>query len=330
MNEAHVRCNPTVRYRLQGTDLTHLTYLIYLTLVAAAGFLVLSVHLCFCQTATVTVIPEADAFVRAADPFANYGGAGAIAVSGPMAVNATNQQNGAFDSLIRFPMSNVVALVDSTLATHDWVVLRATLKLTEMGAPPSPIFNRGIGAFEIRWLASDSWIEGTGIPIAPTTNGVAWNDLPSLLNPAIDTSLGQFTNSGTDTRLSFALFLKDPFLSDIRAGGRQNLYLTAISSQIGFTADSRSFVLSNDFPALEIVAAANPHPHIDSIQNLAINTLLSFNTVSNWTYVVQFTDKLAGVWSNLVTLPAEPTNNHVILPAARTASQGFYRLSASQ
>jgi hypothetical protein len=327
MNQAHIRCNPTLRYRLQGTNLTRLTYL---TVFTTASFLVLSLHLCFSQTAAVTVIPEADAFVRSADPFANYGGAGAIAVSGPMAINATNQQNGAFDSLIRFPMSNVVASLDSTLATHDWVVLRATLKLTEMGAPPSPIFNRGIGAFEIRWLASDSWIEGTGIPSAPTTNGVAWNDLPSLLNPTIDTSLGQFTNSGTDTRLSFVLSLKDLFLSDVRSAGRLTLYFTAISPQIGFTADSRSFILSNDFPVLEIVATPNPHPRIDSIQNLAINTLLSFYTVSNWAYVVQFTDKLSDTWSNLVTLPAQPTNNHVVLPAAKTASQAFYRLSASQ
>jgi hypothetical protein len=329
MNEARMRCNP-VRYRLQGTYFTHLTYLTRLTLVAAAGFLVLSVHFCFSQTATATVNPEADAFVRSADPFANYGGAGAIAVSGPTAVNATNQQNGAFDSLIRFPMSNIVASLDSTLAAHDWLVLRATLKLTEMGAPPSPIFNRGVGAFEIRWLVANSWIEGTGIPIAPTTNGVAWNDIRSLLNPSTDVSLGEFTNIGTDARLSFVLSLKEPFLSDIRAGGRVTLYLTAISPQIGFTADSRSFILSNDFPVLEIDAAANPHPHIDSIQNLAIDTLLSFNTVSNWTYVVQAADKPSGTWINLVSLPAQLTNSHIVLAEPKTSSQRFYRLSVSQ
>jgi hypothetical protein len=299
----------------------------YIIILAA---LFLLSHSCFSQTATVTVNPEADAFVRAADPFANYGGAGAIAVSGPTAVNAINQQNGAFDSLIRFPMSNVVALLDSSLATHDWLVLRATLKLTEMAAPPSPIFNRGVGAFEIRWLTSDSWVEGTGTPGAPTTNGVAWKDIPSLLNPATDVSLGQFSNSGADTRLSFALSLKDSFLADIRGGGRVTLYLTAISPQIGFTADSRSFSFTTNIPVLEIVASANPHPHIDSIENLAINTLLSFNTVSNWTYVVQAAEKLSGTWTNLVTLPAQLTNSHVVFAEPKTFSQRFYRLSLSQ
>jgi hypothetical protein len=315
-----MRINAFVRCRLYGTDLTFV----------ATAFLALSAHFCFSQTATVTVNPEADAFVRSTDPFGNYGGAGAIAVSGPTAVNGSNQPNGAFDSLMRFPMSNVVASLDSILATHDWLVLRATLKLTEMGAPPSPIFNRGIGTFELRWLAADSWIEGTGIPIAPTTNGVAWNDIPTLLNQAADVSLGQFTNSGTDTRLSFVLSLKNPFLSDIRAGGRVTFYFTAISPQIGFTADSRSFFLSNDLPVLEIIAASNPHPRLDSIEDLGINTLISFNTVSNWTYVVQAADKLSGTWTNLVTLPAQSTNSHVVFAEPKTFSQRFYRLSVSQ
>jgi hypothetical protein len=319
-----MRSNQIVRYPLQRTDLTHLT------LVVTAAVLVISVQLCFSQTATVTVNPDADAFVRSATPFANYGGAGAIAVSGATAVNGSNQQNGAFDSLMRFPMSNVVASLESTLATHDWLILRATLKLTEMAAPPSPIFNRGVGAFEIRWLASDSWIEGTGIPITPTTNGVVWNDISTLLNQGTDVSLGHFTNSGADARLSFDLFLKDPFLSDMRGGGHVTFYFTAISPQIGFTADSRSFVISNDLPVFEIVAAANPHPRMDSIVDLGTNTLLSFNTVSNWTYVVQFTDNLSGGWSDLVTLLAQPTNSQVLLPGPKSSSRRFYRLSVSQ
>jgi len=301
-----------------------------LPIIATAAFLILSAKLCFSQTVTVTINPEADAFVRAAAPTNNYGGAGAIAVSGPTAVNASNEQNGAFDSLIRFAASNAVASLDSVLATHDWLVLRATLKLTEMGAPPSTIFNRGVGTFEIRWIESDSWIEGTGVPIAPATNGVTWNDLPSILNSATDVSLGQFTNSGTDTRLSFALSLRDAFLSDFRVGGRVTLYLTAISAQIGFTGDSRTFISPNDIPALEITAAANPHPHIESIKDLGTNVILSFNTVSNWTYVVQVAEQLSGTWSNLLTLATQPTNNQVIYPDVKSSSQRFYRLSVSQ
>ena len=166
--------------------------------------------------------------------------------------------------------------------------------------------------------------------IGPTTDGVTWSDTQSLLNPATDVSLGQFTNSGTDAQLSFVLSLKDSFLADIRSGGRLSIYFTAISPQIGFTADSRSFVFSNDLPVLEIIAAVNPNPRIDSIQNLGTNTHLSFNTVSNWTYIVQFADKLSGTWSNLVTFPPQSTNSHIVLPVPKTGSQQFYRLSASQ
>src|SRR5215468_12178331 len=103
MNEARVRVIHIVRYRLQGADLTHLTF------VATTILLLAATQSCFPQTATVTINPEADAFVRAAAPFGNYGGAGAIAISGPTAVNGSNQPNGAFDSPMRFPMSNAVA-----------------------------------------------------------------------------------------------------------------------------------------------------------------------------------------------------------------------------
>jgi hypothetical protein len=302
----------------------------FLQNVSIAALVLFSTELCLAQTATVSVVPEADAFVRSADPSGNYGGAGAISVSGSTAVNGSNQPNGAFDSLVRFSMGDVVASLDSALGTHDWLVLRASLKLTEMGAPPSPIFNRGVGIFEIRWLASDSWIEGTGIPVAPTTDGVVWNDLSSLFNMSADVSLGQFTNSGVDGRLSFALALKGPFLSDIRAGGRATLYLTAVSPQIGFTADSRSFMSPSNFPMLEITGVPNPHPRIDSIANSETNAIVSFDTVSNWTYVVQFVDRMSESWSNFAIFPAQSTNGRIVLPAPQTSSQGFYRLSASQ
>src|SRR5436190_5612179 len=129
------------------------------------------------QAASVTVTPDADTFMRSATPTNNFGGAGAIAVSGSAAVNGNNEQNGLFDSLIRFSMTNVVASLDMSLGSHDWLIYRARLHLTEVGAPVSSIFNRGVGVFEIRRLATNEWIEGTGIPIEPTTDGVTWNDV---------------------------------------------------------------------------------------------------------------------------------------------------------
>ena len=285
---------------------------------------------CRSQTATVAVNPEADAYVWSEGPTNNYGGAGAIAISGAAAVNETGQQNGSYDSLIRFPMSNAVAVLDAALNTHDWLVLRATLSLTELGAPPYPGFNRGVGAFEVRWIASGNWIEGTGIPKGPTMDGVAWNDLPSILNAMSDASLGQFTNSGVDARLSFDLALKEPLLSAVRSGTRVNLYLTAVNPQIGFTAGARTFFDLAGFPSLVIVAAANPHPRIDMINSQGTNAVISFSTVSNWTYVVQGANGFSETWSNLLTVGAQSTNGHVLFTDPQSNEKRFYRLSVSR
>src|SRR5262245_13507314 len=79
------------------------------------------------EGATVSVTPEADAFMMSKAPTNNFGGAGAISVSGSSAVNSNNVQNGLFDSLLLFPMSNVVSTLDTSLGTHDWLIYRATL-----------------------------------------------------------------------------------------------------------------------------------------------------------------------------------------------------------
>lgn len=112
---------------------------------------------CLGQTATVAVAPSADAFVRSLAPGSNYGAAGALSVSGSAAVNGSGQQNGLFDSLMRFPMSGVVTSFNASLGSDRWVVTAATLAVTEVGVPSNAIFNRGVGAFEVRWIASDGW-----------------------------------------------------------------------------------------------------------------------------------------------------------------------------
>ena len=83
--------------------------------------------------------------------------------------------------------------------TNSWVVTGAVLVVTEVGAPNNQVFDPGVGTFEIRWIVSDAWMEGTGKPMTPTTDGVAYQDLSSALNPAADMWLGQFTVCGWRT-----------------------------------------------------------------------------------------------------------------------------------
>jgi len=282
--------------------------------------------------ATVSVAPDADTFLRSFAPTNNYGAGGALSVSGSAAVNGTGDQNGLFDTLMRFPVSNVVASLDAALGEQDWVVTEARLVVTEIAAPDNAIFNRGVGAFEVRWIGADSWLEGTGKPVAPTTDGVAWQDLPSILDPSMDTSLGVFTNTGADGQISFVLGKPDRFLADLRSGGELSLYLTAASPQVGFTFNSRNFGNTNAQPALEVTALPNPRPGIDSVAAAGGNISVGFSVTTNWTYRLQRADTLPGrgAWVDVLIVPSQLSPTNVVYVEGLTNSRAFYRLSVSQ
>jgi hypothetical protein len=301
----------------------------------AAGVMVAAPLVCRGQVTNVAVTPSADAFVRSLAPGSNYGAAGALSVSGWAAVNGAGQQNGLFDSLIRFSMSNAAASLNGSFGSNGWVVTGATLVVTEVGAPNNAIFNRGVGALEIRWIGSGAWVEGTGTPNTPTADGVAYQDLPSVLTPAADVSLGQFTNSGVSGVVSFPLTLVEVLVSNIVAGSDLNLYLTAASASVGFTFDSRNFATPSAWPSLEITAVAKPLVRITSIERLGANQVaLRFNTASNWTYVVQGLDGLGAAttegWSNLFTVAAKPLDDQAVFVDVVASWQRFYRLSVSR
>lgn len=210
------------------------------------------------RAATFTNSTSADAFVRAAAPALDYGSAGALSVSGPDAVNGMGTANGRFDSLLRFNVAAMIANFDARFGANQWAVLEARLRVTEQGAPANALFNRGVGTFEIRWLANDVWVEGAGNPNNPASTGVVYNDVTTLLNGAADASLGNFSNAGVDGSLSFPLALPAGFLGDLRAGGEVGLFLTAIDPGVGFTFNSRSIATVAARPALEITAAPVP------------------------------------------------------------------------
>ena len=232
-------------------------------------------------------------------------------------------------------MSGVAASLNGSFGSNGWVVTGATLVVAEVGAPNNGIFNRGVGGFEVRWIGSDGWVEGTGRPIAPTTDGVAYQDLSSVLSPAVDVALGQFTNSGMDGPVSFPLGLAGALVSNVVAGADLNLYLTAASTSVGFTFNSRDFTGTNSWPSLAITAVAKPLARITSIERLGANQVaIRFNTVSNWTYAVEGLAGLPagspGAWTNLFTVPAKPIDDQAVYVDEVTNRQRFYRLLLSQ
>lgn len=281
------------------------------------------------RAATVSVAPDADSFMRSFAPTNNYGAGGALSISGAVAVNASGVQNGLFDTLMRFPMSNVVASLDGTLGGHDWVVTGASLLMTEMAAPDNAIFNRGVGAFEVRWQAADDWLEGTGTPKAPTTDGVTWNDLSDLVNSNVDVSLGVFTNTGVNGEIAFPLGLADKFVADVREGGEVSLHLTSASPEVGFTFNSRDFGNTNAQPRLEFTALSNPKPMIDSIASVDGNIVVSFSATTNWAYRLERTDFLPGNWTDVLTIAAQSSPTNVVFVDPPIGARAYYRLSVS-
>jgi PEP-CTERM motif len=225
---------------------------------------------------TVSTNSVADAFVRSADATHNYGGAGALSVSGTIATNAGGVQQGAFDSFLRFDISSSVAQFNTSFGVGNWTVSSANLLLTETAAPAQAIFNRGVGQFEVRWIANDSWIEGNGTPTSPNMSGIVYANEPSVLNAGLDATLGSFTNGGTNGLETFSLSTPSALLSDISAGGLVSLYLTATAgSTVGFTFNSHEFGTASQRPVLQLTAVAIPEPTTAALIGLSLAALVA-------------------------------------------------------
>jgi uncharacterized protein (TIGR03382 family) len=221
------------------------------------------------SAATFSLTPTADAFLtggsndpNAGSQTANYGGAGALQVS------AAGSTKGEIQSLLKFDLSAAKASFDATFGAGNWTVNSITLQLgTNFGVqgtqPNNPIFNSiNGGLFKIDWMANDSWVEGTGTPASPTTNGVTFSDLAGLIG-ASDETLGTFTytpvgntNPPTVPEASYALSLAPSFLADVTGGSIVSLRAYAGDAGVSYLFNSRSF--SGNQPTLVIDAVPEP------------------------------------------------------------------------
>ncbi len=227
--------------------------------------------------AQVTVLTNsvADAFVRSADPTHNYGAAGALSVSGMVATNGSGQQEGQLDSFLRFDASGAVNQFNIAYGVGQWTIAGVTLTLTEQASPAQTIFNRGVGQFQVNWIANNSWTEGTGTPTSPSATGINWDSEPSVLSPGVDQSLGTFVNGGTNGTVTLSLGLNTSFVSDISTGVLVSLYMTApTNSTIGFTFNSREFGTASARPLLSVTAVAVPEPGTAALVLMAGSLLL--------------------------------------------------------
>jgi hypothetical protein len=272
-----------------------------------------------------------DAFVRSNAPTLNYGGAGALSVSGSSSTNtASGATNGIADTFIRFNTAAMVTSFNSLFGANNWVISGAKLQVTEAGTPNNAIFDQGKGAFEIRWVANDSWTEGTGTPNTPTTDGIVYTNEPVLLTNTA--SLGSFTNTETSVTLLFTLALPATFVSDAQAGGEVGLFLTALDAKTGFTFNSHTFGTTSARPFLEISAV--PRPGISGVSLSGTNVVLSAtNGTTGGTYYVVSSTNVAqplSQWTPVATNVLNASGNFSVtvtnaMPANAPAQQ-FYIL----
>jgi hypothetical protein len=277
----------------------------------------------------LTNYPVADTFVRSQDPAHNYGGAGALSVSGPIATNIIGQQAGLLGSFMRFDVSGVGSNFNSIYGPGHWGITKAILVVFEQTDANNTVFNGGVGPFEIRWIANNAWVEGTGKPNNPTTDGITWNDEPSILKSNLDKSLGTFFNGGTDGVARLSLGASASFVSNLSTGNLVSLFLTATTnSTVGFTFHSRNFIDPTQFPYLEITAV--PISQVTSLVVVGPDVKVSFTTTNSVSYTVEYSDDLVtGNWNTLTNNIAGTGGIMTITDSGASAlSRRFYRVGA--
>jgi hypothetical protein len=228
-------------------------------LFAATPILFLSV--CTAASAapfTVNLNPSADAFVSSNSSSLNFGGAGALEVSG------SASSLGAYESVLLFAESTAKTAFDAQFGAGDWTVTGINLKLTA-ATTNSSLFNaQSSGTLAATWMQNNTWTEGTGTPMSPTTNGITGATLPSFLG-AGDQSLGSLffdssLSGASGTSATYPLLLSSGILNDISAGNLSSMELAPADANVSYLVNSRSFPTTSFRPVLSITATAVPEP----------------------------------------------------------------------
>jgi hypothetical protein len=205
-------------------------------------------HVARAALVVVQTTTTADAFVQQNAPDANFGTKGALSVAGSAARNMSGDLVGLTDAFLQFNLASEVASLDAEFGAQNWAIHNIYLQVVEQTTANNPRFGRGLGRFEIRWIAADGWSE----------TALTWNTEGNYLNDNNDVSVGRFANlyhgDGYFPIQRFTLSQPEALVNDIRAGGDVSFYLTALDSSVGFTFNSKDVTGTRPKPYLEIVA----------------------------------------------------------------------------
>ena len=287
---------------------------------------------------TYTSSDNADAFLATGSPGnpegsdltgVNFGGAGILVVA-PAA-----SAKGEFQSILKFNVASAVDLFNTTYGTNQWTITGITLTLTSnygtAGVQPNNTIFPAVsgGSFVIEWLSNDDWVEGTGQPNLPTSDGVTYDSLPSLLSGTTEIlGTNVYVPPGNNVPVTYALPLKASLVTNVLAGGDVSLLFYAADNQIGYLFNAWNFGRGNE-PLIKVTAALSaPSPVV--LSGYFTNGLfhLSALVATNVAYQIQVSPDLSSTnWQTLATVPADGTGRVQFSDPATQQSRRFYRLS---
>jgi hypothetical protein len=184
----------------------------------------------------------------------NFGAAGTLVVA------PASSASGEFQSVIKFNLAAGVAQFNAAYGSNNWSITGVTLDLASnygvAGVQPNnPIFPViGGGQFVIEWLSDDDWPEGTGTPNLPTTDGVCYNSLPTLLaQPCEVLCTNTYVPPGNNVPVLWPLPLSTNLFADICGGGDVTFRFYAADNQVGYLFNSYKYGRGNE-PLIQVVA----------------------------------------------------------------------------
>jgi hypothetical protein len=208
--------------------------------------------------ATFSVAPIADAYV-ATGPTGNlannnYGGGGALALSG------SGTPNGEFQSVLRFDTALLRDSLNTQFGGGQWSIDSVSLRLSS--SPHSNAIYNDImpGLFGASLMQNNSWVEGTGNASAPGATGITYNSLKStFISPANDRDLGTFSFGGGSSGFNtYTLNLDPGLVADIENGSQLSLRLFGADPTVSYLFSSRAATPTENRPELEVSAVPEP------------------------------------------------------------------------
>jgi hypothetical protein len=262
---------------------------------------------------TYTVTTYADAFLATGSPGnpdgadltgLNFGGAGTLVVAPASSVK------GEFQSVIKFNLSNGIALFNNTYGTNNWTVGGISLELTSNYGtggvqPNNPIFPMiSGGKFVIEWLSNDDWLEGTGNPNLPAMDGVTYDSLPGLLAGAHEIlCTNTYSPPGNNVHVTWVLPVNSNLMADVAAGGDVSFLFHAADDQITYLFNSYFYGRGNE-PLIHVTA----NPALKILSCCFTNSLFHLTGVggTNLQYQIQANSNLVTTnWQTIGTAMAD-------------------------